>query len=148
MGHPTGTDDAIEQRRSIVADLLVNGWNAPKIAKHLSVDPKTVYNDIAAIRTQWKENQTHSYDEWVQAELEALSHMEAKIAHRIDTGDLTAVQTRLKIMERRAKYTALDQPTRFVIDDGLTAEIRDLAEQVGQIDSPAVRAILDNADAS
>lgn len=136
-------EDAIELRRSIVADLMLNGWSAPKIAKHVGVVHQTIYTDIKAIRDQWAKNQTHSYDEWVQAELEALTDMEAKIAHRIDTGDLQAVQTRLKIQERRAKYLGLDSPTRFVIDDGLTAEIRELAEQVGMTELPAVRAILD-----
>lgn len=146
MGRPTGTDAEIEaareERRVIVADLLVNGWNAPKIARHLSVHPSTIYDDIAAVREQWAKNQTRSYDEWVKGELQALDHMEAKIAHRIDTGDLNAVQTRLRIMERRAKLVALDQPTRIVIDDGLTAEIRDLAEQLGMVDAPAVQEII------
>jgi hypothetical protein len=146
MGHPSHTEDAIAERRTIVADLLVNGWNAPKIARHISMDPKTVYNDIAAVRAQWAENQTHSYQEWVTAELEALDHMESKIAHRIDTGDTNAIQARLRIMERRAKLVALDQPTRIVIDDGLTAEIRALAEQVGAIDNPAVRAVIGASD--
>lgn len=146
MGRPPGTDAEIEaareERRVIVADLLVNGWNAPKIARHIGVHHTTIYEDIAAVREQWAKNQTRSYDEWVKGELEALDHMESKIAHRIDTGDVNAIQVRLRIMERRAKLVALDQPTRIVIDDGLTAEIRQLAEQVGQIDNPAVREII------
>lgn len=142
MGHPAGTEDAIEQRRSTVADLLINGWNAPKIARHLSVDPKTVYNDITAIRSQWRENQTHTYDEWVTKELQRLDYLEEKLDTRLSTGDPSALQVALRIQERRAKYLALDQPTRIVIDDGLTAEIRELAEQVGQLDSPAVQRII------
>lgn len=143
MGRPPEEPDAIEQRRTVVADLLVNGWNAPQIARHLHVHHSTIYDDIAAVREQWKQNQTHSYDEWVKAELQALDHLESKIAHRIDTGDLAAVQTRLKILERRAKYLDLDSPTRYVIEDSLTAEIRELAEQVNMTEAPAVRAILD-----
>lgn len=134
--------DALAARRSIVADLLLNGWSGPAIAKHVGVHHDTVYEDIKAIRAQWAENQTHSYEEWVQRELQALDDLEAKIAHRIDTGDLQAVQTKLKIQERRTKYLGLDSPTRFVIDDGLTDEIRKLAEEVGMTDSPAVQAII------
>lgn len=133
----------MEQRRSLVADLMVNGWQALAIARHLGVSHQTVYNDIDAIRAQWAKNQTRQYDTWVQGELETLTYLESKIAHRIDTGDLAAVQTRLRILERRAKYLDLDSPTRYVIDDGLTAEIRELAEQVNMVEAPAVRAILD-----
>lgn len=140
------TPDTIEQRRAIVADLLLNGWSASNIARHVGVHRDTVYEDIKAVRALWAQNQTHSYAEWVQAELEALDHMEAKIAHRIDTGDVQAVQTRLKIQERRAKYLGLDSPTRFIVEDSLTAEIRELAEQVGMTDTPAVRAILNHAN--
>lgn len=142
------TEDAIAERRTIVADLLVNGWTAPKIAKHLGMHHSTIYEDIAAVRAQWKINQTHSYDEWVQRELEALDHMEAKIAHRIDTGDTQAVQARLRIQERRAKYLALDAPTRVIVEDSMTAEIRELAAQLGVEDAPVIRELLDaeNAD--
>lgn len=148
MATSTEQEDTIEQRRSIVADLLVNGWTAPKIAKHIGVHHETIYRDIAAVREQWAKNQTRSYAEWVQGELEALDHMEAKIAHRIDTGDVQAVQVRLRIQERRAKYLALDQPTRVIIDDGLTAEIRALAEQVGMTELPAVKAVIGAGDPS
>lgn len=122
---------------------MVNGWTAPKIAKHLNMHHSTIYDDMAAVRAQWKENQTHSYDEWVQRELEALDHMESKIAHRIDTGDTQAVTARLKIMERRAKYIALDAPTRVIVEDSMTAEIRELAEQLGVADAPVIRELLD-----
>lgn len=146
MATNQATLDAIEERRTIVADLMLNGWSAPKIAKHVGVVHQTIYTDIQAVRDQWAANQTHSYDVWVQRELQTLDHLEAAIAHRVDTGDLNAVTVKLKIQERRSKYLGLDSPTRFIIDDGLTAEIRELAEQVGMNDSPAVRAILDNAN--
>lgn len=142
MGRPDGEPDAIEERRSIVADRLINGWTAPRIAKELGHHHSTIYEDIAAIRDQWAENQTHSYGEWVARELERLDYLESKIAHRIDTGDTNAIQIGLRIQERRAKYLALDSPTRVVIEDALSAEIRELAEQVGQLDNPIVREIV------
>ena len=138
-----GNMDDIEQRRSTVADLLVNGWSASKIAEHVGVHRDTVYEDIKAIRAMWAENQTHSYDEWVHAELEALAHMEAKIAHRIDTGDPQAIAVRLRIQDRRSKYLALDAPTRVIVEDSMTAEIRELAAQLGVEDAPMVRELLD-----
>lgn len=142
MGHPPEETDAIEQRRSTVADFMLNGWSAPKIAKHLGVHHETIYRDITAIRAQWAENQTHSYNEWVHRELQRLDYLEEKLDPRLSTGDPAALQVALRIQERRSKYLALDAPTRIVIDDGLTAEIRELAEQVGALDSPVVQEIL------
>lgn len=137
------TNDAVEQRRTIVADLTLNGWSGPQIAQRLGVHHSTVYDDLTAIRDQWKLNQTQPYDAWVTRELQRLDYLEEKLAPRLDRGDPQAIQTALRIQERRAKYLGLDSPTRFVIDDGLTAEIRELAEQVGMTELPAVRAILD-----
>lgn len=142
MGRPDGEADAIEQRRSIVADRLINGWSARRIAKELGVHHNTIDGDIIAIRAEWTKNQTRKYDEWVAQALEDLDYLRSKIAHRIDTGDLNAGALALRYDERRAKYLALDQPTRLVIEDALSAEIRELAEQVGALDNPVVREIL------
>ena len=138
----TAQDDAIEQRRATVAELMLNGWSAPKIARHLGTHHETIYRDVTAIRAQWRENQTHSYTEWIERELQRLDSLEEKLDPRLSTGDPQALQVALRIQERRAKYLALDQPTRIVIDDGLTAEIRELAEQLGMTDTPAVQEIL------
>lgn len=138
-----GTKDEVAARRTIVAGLTLNGWSGPKIADRLDVHHSTVYDDLEAIRAEWAKNQTHTYDEWVQRELQRLDYLEEKLAPRLDGGDPQALQVAIRIQERRTKYLGLDSPTRFIVDDGLTAEIRELAEQVGMGDSPAVRAILD-----
>lgn len=144
MGRTPGvTTEDIEQRRVKVAQLLVSGYSGNAIARQLGLHHSTIYADIEAVRDEWKKNQTQPYDVWVARELESLDAMERALSPRLDSGDPTAIQAGLRIKERRAKYLGLDQPTRYVIDDGLTAEIRELAEQVGDLDSPAVRAILD-----
>lgn len=136
------TNDAVEQRRTIVADLTLNGWSGPQIAQRLGVHHSTVYDDLQAVRNQWTKNQTHSYETWVTRELQRLDYLEEKLAPRLDRGDPQAIQVALRIQERRAKYLGLDTPTKFVIDDGLTAEIRELAEQLGMVDTPAVQGII------
>lgn len=139
---PGITPESIEERRTKVAELLINGYSGNKIAHQLGVHHSTIYDDIAAIRELWRQNQTHPYDVWVTRELERLDYLEEKLSLRLDRGDPAALQVALRIQERRAKYLALDQPTRVIIDDGLTAEIRELAEQLGQMDSPVVKEIL------
>lgn len=144
MARPPGvTPEDIELRRVKVSDLLVNGWSARGIARQLNVHHSTICDDIAAIREQWKINQTQPYETWVTRELESLDNLERLLSPRLDRGDPQAIQAALRIKERRAKYVGLDTPTRFIVEDSLTAEIRELAEQVGMSDTPAVRAILD-----
>lgn len=142
MGHPQREQDQIENRRSTVADLYLNGWQITRIARHLNVDRGTIYNDLAAIRTEWKANQTQSYGDRVARELERDDYLESKIAHRIDTGDLVAVQTALRIQERRAKYLALDAPTRVVVDDSRITNLVAVAEKLGVAEMPEVKEIL------
>lgn len=90
----------------------------------------------------WREQQTQSYGDRVAKELERDDYLESKIAHRIDTGDVAAVQTALRIQERRAKYLALDAPTRVIVDDQRIQGLLQVAEKLGIADLPEVREIL------
>lgn len=139
---PKSEPDAIEARRTIVADLLVNGWTAPKIARHLNVHHSTIYDDIAAVRALWRENQTHSYDEWVTAELESLATYDQNLAHRISAGDPVSIGVGLRVKERRAKYAALDAPTRVIVDDSRIQGLLEVAQKLGIADLPEVKEIL------
>lgn len=146
MGQPLRKPEQIESRRTHVADLYLNGWNITRIAKHLNVDRKTIHTDVKAIRQQWVENQIQSYAERVAKELEYTDHLAASIAHRVDTGDPNAIAVGLRILERRAKYLALDAPTRVVIDDQRLAGLRELAEKLGVLDAPEVKELFSGVD--
>lgn len=146
MGQAARKPDQVEERRSHIADLYLNGWNITRIARHINVSRETVHQDIKAIRRQWAENQTQSYGDRVAKELEYTDHLAASIAHRVDTGDAAAIQVALKIQERRAKYLALDAPTRVVVDDQRLNGLRALAEQLGVLDAPEVLELLGHGD--
>lgn len=149
MGRPPGTDREIEaareERRVIVADLYLNKWSPNKIATHIGVHHSTIDEDIKAIRARWIANQTQSYEERVASELEECDNLRAKLAHRIDTGDINAIMAALKILERRAKYLALDSPTRLVVNEAMTSELRELAERLNVTDDPKIRELLSAA---
>lgn len=146
MGRPPGTnlevEAAAEERRIHVADLYLNKWSARRIARHLGVDHTTILKDIKTIRARWIAEQTQSYEERVASELEECDHLRAAISHRIDTGDIQAVLAALQILNRRAKYLALDTPTRLVVDDGMADELKQLAEQAGMTDAPGIKELL------
>lgn len=146
MGRPPGNDLEVEasaeERRITVADLYLNKWSARRIANHIGVHHTTVLEDIKTIRARWIAEQTQSYDERVASELAECDHLRAALAHRIDTGDIQAVLAALRILERRAKYLALDSPTRVVVDPAMTEELKALAEKLNVTDDPEIRELL------
>lgn len=135
----------MEERRIHVADLYLNKWSANRIAQHLGVHHSTILDDIKAIRARWIENQTQSYEERVASELAECDHLRSKLAHRIDTGDINAILAALRILERRSKYLALDSPTRLVVNEVMTQELRELAERLNVTDDPKIRELLSAA---
>jgi hypothetical protein len=142
MGRPEREPDAIEVRRVTVADLYLNKWSANRIAQHLGVHHSTIDSDIKAIQNRWITEQTQSYEQRVASELAECDYLRAALSHRIDTGDIQAVLAALRILERRAKYLALDSPTRVVVDPAMTAELRELAEKLNVTDDPEIRELL------
>lgn len=142
MGQAERKPDQVEERRSSVADLYLNGWQITRIARHLHVSRETIYQDIAAIRQEWVQNQTQSYGERVAKELEYTDHLAASIAHRVDTGDPNAIAVGLRIQERRAKYLALDAPTRVIVDDSRIQGLLEVAQKLGIAELPEVKEIL------
>lgn len=137
-----GTKDEVLARRTIVADLTLNGWSGPQIAQRLDVHHSTVYDDLVHIRDQWLQNQTHTYDQWVARELQRLDYLEEKLASRLYRGDPAAIQVAIRIQERRTKYLGLDSPTRITVDPTLTGELRELAEKLQVTDDPEIRELL------
>jgi ABC-type branched-subunit amino acid transport system ATPase component len=136
------TPEQIEQRRIIVADLYLNKWSTRRIAAHMDVHHSTIAEDIKAIRAHWITEQTQSYEERVASELAECDYLRAALSHRVDTGDIQAILAAIRILERRAKYLALDSPTRVVVDPAMTAELRELAEKLNVTDDPEIRELL------
>jgi hypothetical protein len=93
-----------------------------------------VYEDVDAIR---------------QVEGERLDLMQSAVWGKALQGDLPAIQTLIRIMERRAKLLGLDQPLRQQIEvttydgDSIDAEVRKLVELLnsgsqGSLDAPTI----------
>lgn len=104
---------AITERQTEVAALARSHYSAIEIAKRLGVTPRTVSNDLAVLRAQWRERREVDTDEWVASELERLAVAERAIWPQVERGKLVAIDRLLAIMDRRARYLGLDaNPTQ------------------------------------
>jgi hypothetical protein len=101
---------AREIRRAEVATLLRKGWTQARIAKHLNVQETVVGRDVRVLLDRWHEESNLSIQQWVTLETSRLDVATEGIWVAVELGHLQAIQTLLKIMERRAKMLGLDKP--------------------------------------
>jgi hypothetical protein len=69
---------AMDFRRTKVAQLAVEGWSQPAIAKELKIALGTVNGDLKAIRQEWRDQYAAKADELVDKELAKLDHIECE----------------------------------------------------------------------
>lgn len=102
---------AIDERRQKVIALRRRGASIADIARTLDVSEGTVSNDLT--KTLNAVRDTFDARETLALELQRLDRMQLAVYEDAIKGDDKKVQTVLKIMERRAKYLALDaEPER------------------------------------
>lgn len=68
--------DAVDQRRSIVAKLFLQGMWQSDIAKHVNVTQQQVSKDIAVIRDTWRKSTIEDYNSKVDEELAKINLLE------------------------------------------------------------------------
>lgn len=67
---------ALTQRRQQVAELYLKGHSQSAIGEQLGVAQSTVWNDLDAIRRQWRESAVRDFDETRAVELQKLDLLE------------------------------------------------------------------------
>ena len=103
----------IAERRKKVSQLYLRHQTQAEIGRVLGVDQKTISNDLAALRAEWKASGLMNTDEVKTREAAELDEMEAEAA--VEFGrkkNWEWFDRRLKVKERRAKLLGLDEPTR------------------------------------
>jgi len=97
-------------------NLRKQGYSLREIATDLGVSHETVRKDITEMANQFLEEARDVHGTILAMELSRLDEMTRAIWLDARTGDLKAIETVLKIMERRAKMLGFDaaQITRSV----------------------------------
>jgi hypothetical protein len=117
----------VELRRKKVAANLLGGLNYRQMAEALGVSIGTISSDVKIILGRWQREQVKDADDYVQMELVRLDRALNAIWDRVLEGDLKAIETMLKIEERRARLLDLDAPITIKANDIDAAIQRELA---------------------
>lgn len=125
----------IAERRERVTVMLLSKVSQREMARREEVSLGTIWKDIKAIKETWRQRMAENYDAHVAEETAKLDWLERGLMAKALTGNKDAVETLLKIMDRRAKLLGLDAPARarieVVTEDLIDAEIRRLRDQLG-----------------
>lgn len=156
-GGVANADLELEERRTEVARLYVQGLTQHEICKRFGVTQQTISHDLKRIREAWRNSAIRDFDALRDEQLAKIDEAErrawevferscedaVKTRREIDdkgefgegymervgqAGDLRALDTVLKCIERRCKLLGLDAPTKISETDSkgndLTAEER------------------------
>jgi len=95
-----------------VAANLLGGMTYRQMASALGVSLGTICNDVKIIIGRWRKEQTAVADKAQQVDLQRIARAMNAIWERVVKGDDKAINTMVKLMERRAKLLGMDAPTR------------------------------------
>lgn len=110
----TAKDDEILVRQERAMGLRVSGLSYLKVAEVIGVSVGTAFNDCAAARKRIIEQTRESAEEVRSIELDRLDRALHALEAKILEGDTRAIDTMLKLSERRAKLLGLDAPELHV----------------------------------
>ena len=137
-------DTELAKRRTIAAEMYLNGATRAAIAQEVGVSRATIQSDLAAIRVEWKESRIRDFDEAKALELAKLDNTEreawaawersqknavkVKTSQEGDfekvekwsegqTGDPRFLQTVLTSIQRRCALLGLDAPFKHAQTD-------------------------------
>jgi hypothetical protein len=137
--HP-GEAQRIAARRVKAFELRKAGFSYREIARACGVDLRTVYDDVQAEMRELREQTTEAAEAVRELELRRCDEMTKALEPKRQRGDVQAIQALIRVMERRAKLTGADMPTK------VQADIRTInPEKVKQVSDDKLQALHDAA---
>lgn len=113
------TSKAVLERREKALDYRTRGWAYRDIAKALGVSLAQAYKDVNYELAEAKSRARENADELLQLELDRLDMLLKGLEPMARVGNPGAVNSYLKVMERRAKLLGLDAPAKTdITSDG------------------------------
>lgn len=104
---------AILKRQLEALDLRMRGLSFRAIGDKLSISHGQAYKDVMTELARLASERDGKLDELRQLELERLDMLLKGLEPMARTGNPGAVNSYIKVMERRAKYLGLDAPEKF-----------------------------------
>jgi hypothetical protein len=117
----------VSERRKMVWDLRIRGKDLQSIADEVirryteagrideippKYDTRHVHQDFKVVLEERKKVEEQDVTDYVRLDASRLDKMLDAIADRVEMGDLDAIETSRRLLERRAKLLGLDGPSR------------------------------------
>ncbi len=99
--------ETVQQTRAF--HMKLDGYTHAQIAAELGISKGTVANRLAAAQAEYV---TPALEEWRTLECQRLDSYLLSLHSQIRSGSIPAIQTALRIAERRAKLLGLDAPVQ------------------------------------
>ena len=103
------------ERRQKALELRKNGYDYRTIAKALNTTVKTAYLDVQKCLAEIRANTHETAEDVLELELKRLDIAQAALMPRVREGDPRAIDTLMRVQERRAKYLGLDAANKLEI---------------------------------
>jgi len=103
------------ERRQKALELRKNGYDYRTIAKALNTTVKTAYLDVQKCLEEIRANTHETAEDVLELELKRLDIAQAALMPRVREGDPRAIDTLMRVQERRAKYLGLDAANKVEI---------------------------------
>lgn len=108
----------VNERQAL--ELRLQGFSYADIASALGVTVETARETIKRVLSRMAETTAEDALEVRSLELERLDQMLVKLQDQITKGSEKAIETALRIQERRARLLGLDSPKKLELDNKVT----------------------------
>lgn len=109
-----GTErERMAKRRREALEMRTRAMTYQQIADALKVSISTAYGDVKAELEKLQEETAEDAREVLRLELDRLDKAAAALASKVEEGDTRAIDSWLRIMDRRARYLGLDSAQRI-----------------------------------
>ncbi len=108
-----------------VLDLRIQGYSYPKIAKHLGISVGGAYKSLNRALERLEKEVGETAREIIKQEIARIDEILPNAIERAKEGNDKAVNSVIKLMERRAKYLGLDEPDKLMINGGISVNVVD-----------------------
>ena len=112
LNHPYPEAILDTQKKLQIMQLRVAGWAVWQIAEHVGISITNVHNHIFDQLSSWRDMTQEMSNELRELEVQRLDEFLRALWPKIQTGNPRAIETALKVSERRAKLLGLDAPEK------------------------------------
>jgi hypothetical protein len=103
------------ERRQKALEMRKTGHDYKTIGKALGVTAKTAFMDVQKCLEEIRANTHETAEDVLELELKRLDIAQAALMPRVKDGDPRAIDTLMRVQERRAKYLGLDAANKVEI---------------------------------